>query len=74
MDGPNAFWKYSSAFLSRPNKFDEKLLWSFSQYTHVKWKVSIDYYSGCVLSNLGDFNNLTEARNVFISKYERGFF
>ena len=42
--------------------------------THVKWKVSIHYYSGCVLSNLGHSYNLTEARNLGISKNGRGVF
>ena len=41
--------------------------------THIKWKVSIYSYSECVLSNLGYSYNLTEARNVVISKNERGF-
>ena len=44
------------------------------QFTHVKWKVSIHCYSYCVLSNLGHSNNLTVARNIVISKNERGIF
>ena len=40
---------------------------SFKQW----WRVSNHYYSGCVLSNLGHFNNLTGARNVV--KTNEGF-
>ena len=43
-------------------------------HTHIKSMVSNDYYSDCVLSNLGHSNNLAEARNEVISKNERGIF
>ena len=42
--------------------------------TLVKWKVSIDYYSDGISSNLGHSNNPKEARNVVFSKNERGVF